>query len=122
MKKSEIASKVLSIVLPFLKSRAAKKIVKDVSEAANNEAIILWGKIKPLFIKEDIIAEIEKEPENEIYQKGFEYSLLKKLETDKNLEAELTALLIQQSNQPQSISQINTGGGDNVAGNKIVNN
>lgn len=118
-----LSKKVISFLLPFLKSKAAKKVNNDISEAFNNEALSMWDTIKPLFIKEEIIKEIEENPYEKIIQEGFNYNLVKKLKENPIVAKELESQ-IDNINSPEGksiINQTHYGSGDNVAGNKIVN-
>lgn len=124
MEKISIIKTVLQIVLPFLKSKAAKKVGSDFSEAFNNEALLLWKKVKPLFIYEDknVAEELEEKPDDEMVQNGFQYQFSKKLDEKPELKLEFEDFLkaIQSTEGKSIVNQTHYGSGDNIAGNKII--
>ena len=116
-----IAAKVLTLIVPALKSKAAKTIGKDFSEAINNEILMLWEKrLKPIFIEEveDETKEFEKDPENKDAQEDLAYELKKMLKKDEDLQKQVNQLIEKVENEkPGYIEKHNTM---TISGNGVI--
>jgi len=104
-----IVKKVLTTILPFLKSRSVKTIGNDISNAINNEVLIMWNNIKHVFIKEEFVAQLEDDPKNNIAKGGLEYKLSSKLNEDGNFKQSIL-------NSLENIQKLSTQNlGDNIS-------
>ncbi|MFZ2898649.1 MAG: hypothetical protein WA004_08510 [Saprospiraceae bacterium] len=67
-----------------LKSKAGEKIGSEISEAVNNEAMALWGKVRPWFIKDDpkLVSAFEQKPEEPAPKGTLEWKVNGLLEDD----------------------------------------
>lgn len=111
----ELSKKALSIIVPFLKTEVGKEIAGDVGETLSNEGKLLWRKIKPIFIKEEFVPELEKDPTNEDAQDDLQYKLKLKLKEDEAFMKEILAIIEKPSSQPgQTVNNFeHNGTGDN---------
>lgn len=121
MKISAIALKAVSYLIgTFSNSSGAKTAKSEFSDA-------LWNWIRPIFIKDDEpLKDLEANSQNEINQAEVALKIDKYLSKNEGEIAKLTELLtlLESKNLPKSnisVSQIHSGSGDNIAGNKIVN-
>lgn len=92
-----LTKKVFEFCLPVLKGEAAKKIGKEVKEAVNNEAIILWNKVKSVFIEKiqdpEIIKMLEANPSDAETHGVIKHELKKELQSNESLKNELIELV-----------------------------
>lgn len=77
----------LSVLMGYVlngikKSKVTETVTSDFKDAINNDLVLLWNKIKPIFIVEDkkLVDKIENNPEDEVAQAGLKYKLSEKLE------------------------------------------
>jgi len=115
-----IVKEVYGLLFPA----ALKEIGSDFANAANNDIRALWGKVKPLFIKE--VEKLAKDPENVDRQGAVRTALADGLEENATLKKELEELVgkakassgntasisVVNSKNVVAGSTINTGGGD----------
>jgi len=125
MSLEKIVPTIMSLVFPFINSKAAKKIAGDLSEAANNTAIDIWDKIKPILIEEDeeLLEDIKQNPEDEDYKVELELKIKRILKKNEELKAEIEKILNEsKEGKVQELLIINsknvvTGGIKGVTGN-----
>ncbi len=118
-----IAAAAITFSLPFLK-KAGEKMSEKIGED-------FWTKIKKIFTSDKqkkLVENLEKNPEDAKTQGAIEAILDEKIDNDELLKKELI-LLIENAKQKganlimgNSITQNHTGTGDNVGGDKIINN
>lgn len=124
----DLSIKVTDLLSAALQSRLLKTIKDDFAEAITNEGLLLWKKVKPLFIEEDakiVVENFEKNPNAVDVRAEFQHILTEALRKSPEIQDELTAFL---QKQPQGflnqyINNIkNYGSGDAIVGTKVVTN
>jgi nucleoside phosphorylase len=140
MDSKTLAKAIFKILFPLPAS--FKEIGNDFANAANNEVREIWKRVKPLFIQE--VKELAKDPDDSAMKGMAEVTLRTALERDEVLRKELITLhdLIEKQSVGGSITvsgaiegnsgpvvigsgnntQIHSGDGDNIGGDKIINN
>jgi len=119
-----LANKVIGIVTPFLKNKVFQKIGTDFSEAATNEGLLLWEKIKPIFIEEEekkVMQQVEQQPNDIASVEALKFFLIQKLQQQQHLRNEIEQMLAagQNSSKP-TVQMTHYGTGDQFTGNKII--
>ena len=98
-----------------LKSKAGEKIGSEISEAVNNEAIALWEKVRPWFIKDDpdLVAAFEEKPEESAPKGALEWKVNGLLEDDETFRS----AVIESMKAIEKAKEASLGEGDRI---KIV--
>lgn len=123
-----LATKAFTLIVPVLKSKAAKTICEDFTEAINNEIIDLWeNKLKKIFIitAKKQTETLEKEPDNKNAQEDLTNLLKMALENDEDLQKKIYQLTEKVENEkPGYIKKHNilTVSGDGAIGIQDSNN
>ena len=117
----KIAGDLAAKFIPFFgTSKTIKKIGKEIGDATDNELAILWEKVRPWFIEEYE----EETPIDDNFEvtdvKALLKSQLKK--ADEATKAAIQSALAQAKPSKVNITQNHSGSGDNVAGDKVINN
>lgn len=105
----------------------AVKSSKGGQEASNEISTAIWEWVRPIFLKEDedLVSELEKNPEDQDIQEELKLRLKRKAKNDHDFGSKLANMISQaQSNGEigaKTIVQNNTYG-DNVGGNKTTFN
>lgn len=124
----EISAELTSLLSAALKSRLINTIKGDFTEAITNEGLLLWKKIKPLFIEEDakaVAENFEKAPDTADAQTAFRHFLTEALRKSPEMKDEVVDFLQKkpQGLMNQYINTINnSGSGDAIIGSKTVTN
>jgi hypothetical protein len=114
-------------------SEVGRKITSDLKGAFNGTAIELWEKISPIFIEvvEDeekpsrAVKNLRKDENDAEAEKRIKQKIENELYENDDLKAQIEAILSKQEGKAEVakiINQTHSGSGDNVAGDKVVNN
>jgi hypothetical protein len=122
MEYAALATALIGIVTPFLKSAAGKladkageKLGEKAGEAAWNEHGSIWEKMKGLFHGDEEILHIyEKYPSSDEVQKDFAKSLEEKLAAAPDTAKELNTM-VEKMPASTKTNTINQSGDNNVA-------
>lgn len=97
---------------------------KGGSDAADELSTSIWTWIKPIFLKDDEpLKDLEKNPDNEDNKNEVLIKIKKYLEKNPNAALNFEKIIDKLNNNFQhQINQQHYGSGDNIAGNKIINN
>lgn len=97
-----LALSVYNLVKPVFTSKVAGEIAGDFKEATKGSMLKLWKKIKSWFIIEEEeteeLKDVKENPEDPDFQDVFIAKLKAKLKKDKELQAELEAILTEMEN------------------------
>ena len=131
MNKEALIEKTVDYLLELFGKTGAKKIGTDISNAVSNEWLILWNKIKPLFIQEirdeKLIKLLEEKPTEKRTETQLNSHFFNEIDGKPELETLLKTIIEDFENKidrkaQHIVNQHHTGSGDNVAGDKIVHN
>lgn len=124
----DISTKATKLLSAALQNKVLTTIKGDFAEAITNEGLLLWKKIKPLFIEEEakvVVENFEKTPEVADAQTAFQHFLIEALRKSPEAKEEVAAFLQKQPQAPlnQYINTINnSGSGDAIIGSKNITN
>jgi len=107
-------------------NKAGKIIVKDLSEAFNNEILAFWEKLKPWFIKDDpdLVTNLEGDPESPKLQAVAEYKMegmAKKEEEVKSFIQDFLKRVEEETKKPENSGALTIIGDHNITQKDITN-
>ena len=118
---------ISSLVLTALSYLAGSIKESDgVKNAKNELSQSLWEWVRPIFlVDEEPLNELKANPEDDIIQTEIASKMERYIRKHPNKESELKKLIesfkhSESKTNPIQVSQVHSGSGDNVAGNKIV--